>query len=596
MIATPHRITRGFASLVATVVLFVAVPVGLIAASRARFGSANPLHAIDPPWRWDLDRLGDAISQPLRDDAVVNLLIRSSMAIVWLALGVIAITIVTEVVHMIRHQGLAAPQVRGLGWAQRVGRWVAIGLLALLPVNSFSSAATALDHAGPAATAQRLGALPSSVTPLGHDDRGTSIVSGRGGIDASASPVAPAGTAFDTAFTPVRADAPAVHVIQRGESIYGIAADYAAGDESRTNEIADEILDLNLDRVMDDGLRFTNPALIQPGWTLTLPDGIGTAGTVAPHSTPNATPAIDVPDAPGVELTDDDPTPERGIPRVDADDASAHTTYMVVRGDTLSGIAADHLGDEQDWPAIWEANRGDDMGGGRTFDDPDLILPGWELDVPAAERRRSRTPSDESGTVSDSATPPSESTGPDSVPNTVDVVPEAPVEATVEATVEDGSPAVTAPPPEVAPVPDANEPIPTTATTMPNLNGAGDAGGDTDPRSSAPRAPSPIRLEHAALLAAGVLTLVGVRRRRALRSALPHARVPVPPPEVAATERRMRSIDPGERSARIDVAVRAASWHLLDHRGADRVGPRRQGRTAHASAHRRCGARRSVDR
>ena len=81
MIAMPHRITRGMASLAATAALFVAVPVGLIATSRMRFGSGNPLHEVDPPWRWDLARLGDAVSQPLRDDAVVNLLIRSSMVI-----------------------------------------------------------------------------------------------------------------------------------------------------------------------------------------------------------------------------------------------------------------------------------------------------------------------------------------------------------------------------------------------------------------------------------------------------------------------------------------------------------------------------------
>ena len=67
-----------------------------------------------------------------------------------------------------------------------------------------------------------------------------------------------------------------VHLVERGESIYAIAAEYAAGDEVRTIEIAEAILDLNLDTVMDDGQRFTNPALIQPGWTLTLPDGVGT--------------------------------------------------------------------------------------------------------------------------------------------------------------------------------------------------------------------------------------------------------------------------------------------------------------------------------
>ena len=122
------------------------------------------------------------------------------------------------------------------------------------------------------------------------------------------------------------------------------------------------------------------------------------------------------------------------------------------------------------------------------------------------------------------------------------------------------------------------ESVPAPATTIPGVPSSGAADGGVENGDAAPRAPSPIRLEHAALFAAGVLTLVGVRRRRALRSALPHARVPTPPPEVAAIERRMRTIDPGERSARLDVAVRAAA-HRLAGTGS-RSGPSVSPRTA----------------
>lgn len=64
------------------------------------------------------------------------------------------------------------------------------------------------------------------------------------------------------------------------------------------------------------------------------------------------------------------------------------------------------------------------------------------------------------------------------------------------------------------------------------------------------------------MLAAGILGLVGLRRHRRLRRARPRSRVPEPAAEVAATERRLRTVDPGERAERVDVAVRAAAHDL----------------------------------
>ncbi len=565
MIAPLNRISRGLASLAAIVGLFLVVPVVLVTAARSRFDAASPLTGIDPPWRWDLDRVGDAVSRPLRDDTVVDLLIRSSLTVVWLALAVIAITIVIESFHMVRHQGLPAPHVRGAGWAQRIGRWVAIGLLALLPVDSFSATATAtaLGGAGPAATAQRLGgtAEPSD-SGLGIAGTGPDATFGP---DAARAPgnrhVALAAQVEPTsdggrADAPTPPAAPAVHVVERGESIYAIAAAYAAGDESRTIEIANEILDLNLGDVMDDGRRFTNPALVQPGWTLTLPDGVRT-----PRS-----PAVSVDDTTD-DVIDDDTTPVYGIPRDGVDESAnaghstddGHLTHVVARGDTLSDIADEYLGRERDWPEIWEANRGEDMGDGRTFDDPNLILPGWEIDIPLADGDVAiETPAgatDAPPVVEPTADP--ESVDAPSVSRSIDEIRDG---RRPTGTAEDSASG-----PAGAPgAPRPTDPVNTPPTTVAGVADAGDVGGDTDPRSAAPRAPSPIRLEHAALLAGGVLTLVGVRRRRTLRSALPHARLPTPPPEVAAIERRLRTIDPGERGARIDVAVRAAARHLVD--------------------------------
>lgn len=58
--------------------------------------------------------------------------------------------------------------------------------------------------------------------------------------------------------------------------------------------------------------------------------------------------------------------------------AGADRSYTVRSGDTLSAIAKQEYGDAAQWKRIFEANRD-------KIDDPDLIHPGQELKIPAAE-------------------------------------------------------------------------------------------------------------------------------------------------------------------------------------------------------------------
>ena len=62
-----------------------------------------------------------------------------------------------------------------------------------------------------------------------------------------------------------------------------------------------------------------------------------------------------------------------------AEAAKAYEIYEVNSGDSLSRIAKHEYGDAQKWPKIYEANRS-------IIKDPDLIYPGQQLRIPAAEK------------------------------------------------------------------------------------------------------------------------------------------------------------------------------------------------------------------
>jgi DNA-binding SARP family transcriptional activator len=66
--------------------------------------------------------------------------------------------------------------------------------------------------------------------------------------------------------------------------------------------------------------------------------------------------------------------------------------YVVRGGDTLWAIAGQRLRDPRRWPTIWRDNAHRSESGGRRFNDPDLIVPGWTLDIPTQPTNASTLP------------------------------------------------------------------------------------------------------------------------------------------------------------------------------------------------------------
>jgi nucleoid-associated protein YgaU len=111
-----------------------------------------------------------------------------------------------------------------------------------------------------------------------------------------------------------------------------------------------QIWDLNRGRTQPDGEVMNNPGLLKPGWTVLLPSSAATPSPAAAQ----------------------------------LEDVTVHD------GDTLSGIAQSH--GVADWHQVWQASQDMAEPGGQHLTNPDLIRPGWTLEVPTTAPAHVPTP------------------------------------------------------------------------------------------------------------------------------------------------------------------------------------------------------------
>lgn len=346
----------------------------------------------------------DALGHPVSDGAILTGL----TLICWALWALFAFAVIVEVVSWAG--SLASPSTRRRGPAR--------GCRVRLAVPGMQNAAASLVMAA-------LLILPTA-----------------GAASASTSAAPPAPTALEippvaprpsspgpTPSAPPSAAAPSAaqpaaerYTVKRGDSPWGIAQN-RLGSGERWREL----------RHADDGRPLASRELIHAGQVLHVPARTPAVGPAAPVAVP----------------------------------ASAETV-VVQPGDSLWEIAEDHLGDGAKYPGIWQANRGHVMADGHRFSAPDLIRPGWSLEVPAA----ATAPPLPAAAAPAAALPvpaPSETVDPTETPDPQE---QAPAEATAvqaapPATSLPAAPATTAVPAVPAAPPSTFLPVAPPATAVP---------------------------------------------------------------------------------------------------------------------------------
>ena len=300
------------------------------------------------------------------------------------------------------------------------------------------------------------------------------------------------------------ADGPPNHAVERRDSVRQLAERYL-GDPDRWSEVF--VLDEGQAR--PEGEQPSGTGWSQAEWELVVP--------VEP-TIPIAADFNIVEDFDGSQQSDD-PAP--------ALDGSLVT---VQSGDTLWGLAAQHLNDPDRWVDIFNSNQ-------NIIQDPEVILPGWQLEVPALDSKP---------TI---AAPPGRS-----LPEKVDT--EAPNAQPSPEKVDTEAPNAQPSPEKV----DSAALVSAYATARPTVV-ASVPSGSTD-QQSAPSKEAIFAVGGLGVFASS-LGWVLARLRRTQRRRLPNGRMPAPPSESAVQlDQQLQSASDPETALFLDASLRIMSSRI----------------------------------
>ncbi|MDO8383926.1 MAG: LysM peptidoglycan-binding domain-containing protein [Microbacterium sp.] len=512
-----RRITAGLGALILSAALLVGLPAALI------FLAGNPI----PSW----DRLITALTMP---DYGGEFLVGTVIPLIaWAAWATFAIGYLAEIPNQLRiatsGPGVKRMKLPGLGVQQKAAGVLIAAIIAIFAPNAAMAATpTAADVA------------PVSVS--------ASVTSQTDQASAPAAETAPAAATAEQA--PAAAQ---TYTVKAGDSLWAIAEQHL-GDGQRYQEI----VELNRDRPQPGGYTVGQRDGIDPGMVLELPDAAAAPASVT---------------------------------------QTGEEQRTVVSGDTLWDIAADELGSGERYTEIYEASRDITQPDGRQISDPNLIVPGWTVAIPAADVAAAASITEAPTEAPAPVTPPA---GVDGAQGATDdpAVDDAQGETddagsatndTDEGVGSEGTSTTEDTADQTGGAGEASEPAAEPAEGAGTDTGLGfvtdDGAAEPAPQESTPAeaAPAPAEVDEAAeasdapdwadvvtdwrtlgiggVLAAGLLSFLGLRRVQQRRNRKPGQRIAMPAEQISTVELELRAVENPQGMDAVDHALRMlAVW------------------------------------